>query len=173
MNTVTFTGIATGLSLAVFLLEWTYNRIVEKRSTKWQMFKWPLLVFYLVMVLQIAFFSREPGSRDSIDLQLLGTWGTTAQAHAWVIENVLMFVPFGVLVPVCVKYARKLPMTVLLALVCSAGLEYAQFLTQRGHCQLDDVVMNVVGGIIGWILWRGGRIWVGTGDAGSKWRSNI
>ena len=157
MNTVEFMRIAAGLSLIVFLLEWIYTRIAKKRNDQWQMLKWPSLVFYLVMVLQIAFFSREPGSRDSIDLQLLGTWGTTAQAHAWVLENVLMFVPFGVLLPVCVNYARKLPVTVLLAFVCSAGLEYAQFLTQRGHCQLDDVVMNVAGGIMGWFMWWGGK----------------
>lgn len=37
--------------------------------------------------MQTAFFSREPGSRQQIDLNLFGTWGQTAIAHAYFIEN--------------------------------------------------------------------------------------
>ena len=31
--------------------------------------------------MQTAFFSREPGSRQQIDLNLFGTWGQTAMVH--------------------------------------------------------------------------------------------
>ncbi|HBE87441.1 MAG TPA: hypothetical protein DDW53_22010 [Lachnoclostridium sp.] len=34
----------------------------------------------------------------------------------------------------------------------SVSLEYAQFLSQRGHMQVDDVVMNVIGTIIGYLF---------------------
>ena len=33
------------------------------------------------ILVQTAFFSREPGSRKQIDLELFGTWGQTAMAH--------------------------------------------------------------------------------------------
>ena len=38
--------------------------------------------------MQTAFFSREPGSRKQIDLNLFGTWGETPVAHAYFIENI-------------------------------------------------------------------------------------
>ena len=44
-----------------------------------------LLVIYVVVVLMTVFFSRELGSRDGIDMRILGTWGTTMQDHAWVL----------------------------------------------------------------------------------------
>ena len=31
----------------------------------------------------------------------------------------------------------------------------AQFVTRRGYLQLDDVITNTVGALIGWIIWRG------------------
>ena len=54
-----------------------------------------LLVIYIVVVLMTVFFSRELGSREGIDMRILGTWGITMQDHAWVIENVLLFIPFA------------------------------------------------------------------------------
>ena len=33
-----------------------------------------LLVIYVVVVLMTVFFSRELGSRDGIDMRILGTW---------------------------------------------------------------------------------------------------
>lgn len=57
------------------------------------------LLIYIEILLQTAFFSREPGSRKQIDLHLFGTWGQTAIAHAYFMENIIMFIPFGVLVP--------------------------------------------------------------------------
>lgn len=50
-----------------------------------------LFIIYIEILMQTAFFSREPGSRQQIDLNLFGTWGQTAIAHAYFIENIIMF----------------------------------------------------------------------------------
>ena len=49
-----------------------------------------LFIIYIEILMQTAFFSREPGSRQQIDLNLFGTWGQTAIAHAYFIENIIM-----------------------------------------------------------------------------------
>lgn len=54
-----------------------------------------LFVIYLWMLVMIVFFCREPGSRMGTDFRFMGTWGTTMQDHAWVIENIFLFLPFG------------------------------------------------------------------------------
>ena len=112
------------------------------------------LLIYIEILLQTAFFSREPGSRKQIDLHLFGTWGQTAIAHAYFMENIIMFIPFGVLVPMVFKRMRNLRFCVFVGFVCSCGIELSQLITQRGYCQLDDVVTNTAGMLIGWIIWN-------------------
>lgn len=111
-----------------------------------------LFVIYFLVLLQTVFFSREPGSRWGTQMLLLGTWGTTMQDHAWVLENVLLFIPFGILLPACLP-GRWHFLTVPSGALCSACIEYIQLRTGRGFCQLDDVVMNTLGALVGWLVW--------------------
>ena len=63
--------------------------------------------------------------------------------------------PFGILAPMVFKRMRKMSFCVFIGFLCSCGIEISQLITQRGYCQLDDVVTNTVGMLIGWIIWRG------------------
>ena len=114
-----------------------------------------LFIIYIEILMQTAFFSREPGSRKQIDLDLFGTWGQTAMAHAYFVENIIMFIPFGILAPMVFKRMRNMRFCVLIGFLCSCGIEISQLITQRGYCQIDDVVTNTVGMLVGWGIWRG------------------
>ena len=98
-----------------------------------------------------CFLIKGAGTRTGVDLQLFETWGTSAQAHAYVIENILLFIPFGFLVPFVFFKCRNAIGTFCLGIFLSIACEYAQFITQRGYCQLDDVVMNTLGTILGYM----------------------
>lgn len=114
-----------------------------------------LFIIYIEVLMQTAFFSRESGSRKGIDLTLFETWGNTAIAHAFVIENIIMFIPFGILSPMIFKRMKKSWFCVLIGCIFSCGIEISQLITGRGYCQLDDVVTNTVGTLVGWLIWRG------------------
>lgn len=114
-----------------------------------------LLIIYIEVLLQTAFFSREPGSRKGINLTLFETWGNTAIAHAYVIENIIMFIPFGILSPMVFKRMKRMWFCVLVGFIFSCMIEISQLITGRGYCQLDDVVTNTVGALVGWMIWRG------------------
>lgn len=116
-----------------------------------------LLVVYILVLLQTAFFSREPGSRQSLDLTLFETWGHSAVSHAYFIENILMYLPFGVLMPCCFGKMQRGVWCVALGCCSSALLELCQLLTRRGYCQLDDVLTNTAGALFGWFLWK---LWI-------------
>lgn len=113
-----------------------------------------LFFIYLEVIVELAFFSREPGSRNGIDMDLFGTWGDSAIAHAYFLENVMMFIPFGFLVPLVVKRTRKAILCVSAGFLVSCTIEISQLLTQRGYCQLDDVVTNTAGTLLGWMIWK-------------------
>ncbi len=110
---------------------------------------------YAVVYVYLTFLSREPGSRTGRDWQLFATWGISYLPDAYFIENILLFIPFGTLLPVMVQKVQKLRYCVIAGALVSVVTEGIQLIMQRGHCQTDDVVTNVLGTVIGWIVWRG------------------
>lgn len=152
------TYLQTAFFLAAFLtllhLFYTYLRTRALEFTSRSVFLF-LFISNVYITLQFAFFSRPPGSRSTISLIPGATWGTTLQSHAYVIENILMTIPLGILLPSLwpgKSSLRSLAKCLSITLACSVALETAQFLTQRGHCQTDDVLANVAGAFIGWLL---------------------
>ncbi len=146
---------ATGLVIWL-VAEATYSRGRVRRKdwpVRWERrLAFFLSVVYVTVMIQFAFFSRPPGSRTGIAMQLFSTWGKTAQAKAYVIENAIMFIPFGMLFPLWVPFLRHGWQCIIAGAVCSIGLEWIQWMTARGHCQLDDVLMNVLGTVLGWLF---------------------
>lgn len=113
-----------------------------------------LLLVYVLVLLETAFFSREPGSRHSVDLTLFETWGHSAVSHAYFIENIVMYLPFGVLMPCSFPRMKRAGVCVAAGFFSSVFLELSQLVTRRGYCQLDDVLTNTAGALIGWLIWR-------------------
>ena len=92
-----------------------------------------LFAIYILVVIQITFFSREPGSRNGcMNLDLFSTWGYSVVTHAFFIENILMTVPFGILAPLCFRRLRPMWKCVVLGGVCSVLTELSQYVTKRG-----------------------------------------
>lgn len=108
---------------------------------------------YLFTLLQLSYFSRLPGSRNTVSLIFLETWGGSMQSKAYVIENILMMIPFGALLPTILKPARNALCCIPIGFMFSTCLEYAQFCSKRGHMQVDDVVMNTIGTLVGFIVY--------------------
>lgn len=113
-----------------------------------------LFFMYMVIVFIITFLSRETGSRNGVDLELFSTWGINARNNAFVVENVLLFIPFGFVCAWAIKAARSFWFCTLLGLFSSLGIECMQLATRRGYFQIDDIFTNVIGTVIGYILFR-------------------
>lgn len=151
-------GLIAGiLFLIVMYILKKFGLIQSKKSEPLREFLLFLIIVYAAVLLKLAFFSREPGSRTTVDLTLFNTWGTTMQAHAFFVENIIMFIPFGILIPTAFPVMRNIFVCTLTALACSLCLEMFQLITGRGFCQLDDVVTNTLGAFIGYMVHR---MWV-------------
>ncbi len=109
---------------------------------------------YVVILLVITFFSRESGSGRGIDLELFSTWGINDRNNAYVVENVLLFIPYGVVCSWYLKKIRSFVACTALGLLSSLGIEWLQLLTQRGVFQIDDILTNMLGSMIGYLLFR-------------------
>ena len=147
-------GFALGLLMATLFL-WAVNG-VRKRRGKLPAAKLPVAAFviYLALMLVITFLSREGGDSKGIDLELFSTWGINDRNNAFVIENVLLFVPYGFLAGFAFgRYRRFLPCRALGALT-SLGIETLQLITGRGFFQIDDILTNTLGAVLGFLLYR-------------------
>ena len=67
--------------------------------------------------------------------------------------DILLFVPFGLSLPFVIDiYKRKyatIALTVLIGLLFSITVEYLQYYYRIGNVEIDDVIMNTIGVIVG------------------------
>lgn len=77
--------------------------------------------------------------------------------HAMFVENIIMFVPFGALLPLLFRKFRNGWACLLTGFICSCSIEIVQHITQTGYLQLDDVVTNTMGTLLGWLAWKAGK----------------
>lgn len=112
-----------------------------------------LFTSYLIMLFIITIFEREPGSRTGISFKFFDTLGGP-RANAYVIENVLLFIPFGIFIPLKWKQLRNPFVCSILGFCLSCIIEMIQLITERGHLQIDDIVTNTLGTLIGALIFR-------------------
>lgn len=77
---------------------------------------------------------------------LVPQWRTEA-------ENVVLFVPLGFLLPLIWKRYRRMGKTAAAGFLLSAAIELSQLFNRR-FTDVDDLVMNTLGAVLGWALWR-------------------
>lgn len=108
-----------------------------------------LFIFYFCFLVELTLLTREAGSRTDISLKFLGTWHPDIYSQCFMIENVLLFLPFGMLLVLLWKHMRKIWKIVAASLFLSIAIEVTQLLTKRGYFQVDDIWLNIAGGILG------------------------
>lgn len=109
---------------------------------------------YVSVMLIITFFSRESSGRQRLDLELFSTWGINDRNNAFVVENVLLFIPYGFLGAWAFRPLRRLLRCVFLGFMTSLAIETLQLVTRRGYFQIDDILTNTLGALIGYLFFR-------------------
>ncbi len=146
-------GLIVGLIVAI-ILSAINDRRARRKKAPFAVWAITAFIMYMVVMLFITFLSREDGSRKGVDLELFSTWGINARNNAYVIENILLFVPYGFFSAWVIPRARKLLSCTLLGVITSLGIECLQLITERGFFQIDDVLTNTLGACIGYLLFR-------------------
>ena len=68
------------------------------------------------------------------------------------ILNVEMFMPLGFLLPLLWKEYQSLVRTAIIGFCFSCGIEFCQLFNRRVS-DVDDLLMNTLGAILGWLIW--------------------
>ena len=119
---------------------------------------WATLAVWIAAVLWITLLNRTPGTAYSPELipfhsyrKLLAT-GTT-EIFRTNFMNVALFYPAGLLtmslLPEKWSYCRKLLTVGIASALFSFMIEYAQFFYTLGEPEIDDLIHNTLGAVIG------------------------
>lgn len=127
---------------------------------------WCLFLIYLMSLAYFLFFAEATGrtfSERSYQYNLIPfheirrfliyrrQLGAAAVALN-LVGNVLAFVPFGAFLPLLVKRVRSLGKTVLLGFEFSLLVEILQLFSKVGSFDVDDILLNTTGVLIGYLL---------------------
>ena len=68
--------------------------------------------------------------------------------------NLLAFLPLGLFLPLLFRKQRSFRFFLPTAFAVIALMELLQLLTKRGALDVDDLLLNLPGACLGWLLWR-------------------
>lgn len=70
------------------------------------------------------------------------------------VGNVVVFVPFGFLLPYIHKKSAKFPVLLVNAFLFVLGIEVFQLFSAFGAFDVDDILLNCLGAVMGWVIFR-------------------
>lgn len=70
-----------------------------------------------------------------------------------IVGNIIIFIPFGRILPEIYRRSQNLLNIFFILLFTSCVIEFIQFFIGRS-VDIDDIMLNVIGGIIGFVLWQ-------------------
>ena len=132
-----------------------------------------LSVVYAAAIIYLAFISREPApylrysvnpfgaARRGLEFGgglISGLFHGDVRVTNWtslegIILNVLLFVPLGYLFPILFPHLRWWQM-ILFGLAFSLTIELLQLITRLGYADIDDLINNPLGAVIGFLCYK-------------------
>ena len=78
-----------------------------------------------------------------------------SQSYAYmnIIGNSIVFIPFGFLFPIVYPQKRNFFVVMGCGLLLVVGIEIFQYLTCLGFCDIDDLILNMLSCMIGYIIY--------------------
>ena len=136
-----------------------YKKLLKgRRVIGWRVFLWwGVFLCYLSVVLGATLLSRgynyTNNNIQSLFYSYREAW-INFSAAAWrnIILNFCMLIPFGMWLPLGIKRFRKFWRTYLAGFAFALFIECIQLFSRRGIFELDDILGNTVGTMIGYGL---------------------
>ena len=164
-------GISYIYFLILSLILWfIYRFISHKKYNKINILREVFINFFFIYFLIVIYFTFFKGGILHLDLQmrsyaniipLLETikmfqdnFMGLGNSLYNVIGNILLFIPFGFAIPLLFKNHNKLFKVTLYGFIASFSIELLQYLTCTNFTDIDDVIFNTLGALVGFLTFN-------------------
>lgn len=138
------------LACAILLLG---KYLYDRKGMRWYTLLLTFLsIVYISFVIELTLITREHGSRIGSNLKLWGTYGEDPLSQSYMVENLLMLIPLGILMGLLFRKMKRIWICLVVSTVATLAVEITQHVTQRGYFQVDDIWLNVLGALIGYVI---------------------
>ncbi|MBQ6843564.1 MAG: VanZ family protein [Agathobacter sp.] len=134
---------------------------------KRNLLKWVCFLAYLLFLGYLLFYSsgfdrvEHEEYRYNITMfqEIMRYYNLGMRTGNWtlfvmnVIGNIVVFMPIGMFLPSLFSRCRNIFFTTILTLEISLCVELVQLLTKVGSFDVDDLLLNTIGGICGYIVY--------------------
>ena len=136
--------------------------IANCRNALYQILFYGVMIIYFILLFFLLFRKKAAGSFQSVNLipfhsisAYLFSDDMVSRAFALsnLLGNIAIFIPMGVYLPLLIRRKSIFVNTVCVALI-STVVEVLQYIFAVGSADIDDVILNTVGGLIGVSLFR-------------------
>lgn len=125
---------------------------IKKRIVK---VVWFFLFNYICLLFCITIVFRNSSDRKPIELELFWSYNSILRGERYLlyenIMNVIMFIPIGLILG-CLLSLTRWWVALLIGIIISATIELLQLGFCRGLCELDDLIHNTAGCLIGLLM---------------------
>lgn len=128
-------------------------------------FSWFCFVIYLIVMVYFLFFSEQMGRIPSDTYhynlkpfaEIERYLGNTSRIGYFNVilnlaGNVICFMPLGFVLPIITNRNWGIFRITLMTFLASLFVEGLQLVSKLGSCDVDDMILNTLGGILGYIL---------------------
>lgn len=116
-----------------------------------------IAIGYFVLILSSTVFGRDPADGYSFNIKPFWSYSAYLEGHVILfpesIMNVVIFIPLGFLTSI-IFHPSKIWKVILTGMAMSMSIEFLQLVFRRGLCEIDDVIHNTIGAILGFYIFQ-------------------
>ena len=71
-----------------------------------------------------------------------------------ILGNICLFGPLGFFIPLLFNERKGLVKTLAISLIISVSFEFIQYQFNLGSCDIDDIILNIFGAMIGFVAYK-------------------
>lgn len=142
------------------------KRIVHYLWDNRNKIRWFFFIAYCVFIVYYAVLSRESNGKHKTELHFMWAYREMLTGHpewkedvGYNLKNILFFIPFGFIFPekslISTVFKNRRWLLILCAgMLLSLFVELSQYIFCLGLCELDDMICNGLGAVIGYGLFK-------------------
>lgn len=117
-----------------------------------ELFMLAFLIYAMLLFYVVTFQDVNYGTNNFVPFKEIFRYEIGSKLFVKnIVGNIILFIPFGLFVSYLMKTRRAFPIVVI-SIITSTVIEYTQLKIGRTF-DIDDILLNVIGGFIGYLIY--------------------